>query len=226
MTGQNAVKRLCKSRSDRMIDGVCGGIAEYFAIDATLVRIAFVLMLLAGGVGFILYLVSMIIMPKAPAEQAEVLPSHRANTVFWGVLLTLAGVIWLLSNLGFSLFHHWWDIPWRVLLPVALLLAGAWFLLGGRNYVSAAPPLSPREGQPVPEAPARPVTRERLYRSRGDKKIFGVCSGLGSYFGIDPVIVRILFVIAAFASWGFAALLYLVLAIVVPWEPLSVEAPR
>ena len=53
MTHSPDIKRLYKSRTDRMIDGVCGGIAEYFGLDSTLVRIAWVLLTLLGGTGIL-----------------------------------------------------------------------------------------------------------------------------------------------------------------------------
>jgi len=52
---------------------------------------------------------------------------------------------------------------------------------------------------------------------RKDKKIFGVCGGLGAYFDIDPTIVRVLFLIALL-GFGSGLLLYLILAIVMPEE--------
>ena len=57
-------KRLTRSKKDRMIAGVCGGIAEYFDIDPTLVRLALVLITLMGGAGILAYIVAWIIMPE------------------------------------------------------------------------------------------------------------------------------------------------------------------
>ncbi|MDA3843006.1 MAG: PspC domain-containing protein [Candidatus Kapabacteria bacterium] len=57
--------------------------------------------------------------------------------------------------------------------------------------------------------------QKRLYRSQLDKKIGGVCGGLGEYFNVDPVIVRALFAIAFFA-YGTGFLAYIVLWIIVP----------
>jgi phage shock protein C len=59
---------------------------------------------------------------------------------------------------------------------------------------------------------------KKLYRSRTERILFGVCGGLGQYFNIDPVIVRIVFAILTFIS-GTGVLLYIVLLIVVPREP-------
>ena len=62
-------KRLYKSATDRQISGVCGGLAEYFDVDTTLVRLAFVLLALLGGPGIILYIALAIAMPERPRDQ-------------------------------------------------------------------------------------------------------------------------------------------------------------
>ena len=59
-------KRLYKSKENKMVDGICGGIAEYFGIDPTLVRLAWVLFCAMGGSGFVAYIVAAIIIPRAP----------------------------------------------------------------------------------------------------------------------------------------------------------------
>lgn len=61
------MKRLYRSKNDRMICGVCGGIAEYFNIDPTLIRLAFVLFGLSGS-GILAYFVAAVIMPDAPVQ--------------------------------------------------------------------------------------------------------------------------------------------------------------
>ena len=65
---------------------------------------------------------------------------------------------------------------------------------------------------------------KRLYRSQDERMISGVCGGIGKYFNIDPTLVRLVFVFAAFAG-GPGLLAYIVLAIVVPEEPEYYEAP-
>ena len=60
----------------------------------------------------------------------------------------------------------------------------------------------------------------KLYRSFEDKKIAGVCGGLGEYFDIDPTLVRVLFVFGAFLGIpGALLLIYLVMLILVPQRP-------
>lgn len=61
-------KRLYRSRKDKMIAGVCGGLADYFNIDPVIPRIIFFLLLLPGGLpGFIPYVILWIIVPYAPS---------------------------------------------------------------------------------------------------------------------------------------------------------------
>lgn len=60
-------KRLYRSRTDRMIGGVCGGIAAYFNIDSTLVRLIFVFLALPGFLpGVFPYLIMWLVVPEAP----------------------------------------------------------------------------------------------------------------------------------------------------------------
>lgn len=58
-------KRLTRSITDKKVAGVCGGLAEYFNVDSTLVRLIFVLATLMGGPGLLLYIVLWVVMPEA-----------------------------------------------------------------------------------------------------------------------------------------------------------------
>ncbi len=59
-------KRLYKSRTDKKIDGVCGGIAEYFNVDSTLIRLALILFVCLGGSGILAYIIAAIVLPVKP----------------------------------------------------------------------------------------------------------------------------------------------------------------
>ena len=58
-------KKLYKSNSNKMIAGVCGGVAEYFGIDPTLIRLDWVLFCALGGSGFLAYIIAAIIIPES-----------------------------------------------------------------------------------------------------------------------------------------------------------------
>jgi phage shock protein PspC (stress-responsive transcriptional regulator) len=64
----------------------------------------------------------------------------------------------------------------------------------------------------------------RLYRNRKDRMLLGVCGGLGKFFGIDPTIVRVIFVLLAFT--GFGILAYIVIAIIAPLEESQKGTPQ
>ncbi len=64
-------KKLYRSTENRVIAGVCGGIAEYFDIDPTLVRLAWVLFCVLGGSGLLAYIIAAIIIPEGPAGELQ-----------------------------------------------------------------------------------------------------------------------------------------------------------
>ena len=57
-------KKLCKSRTDRKIAGVCGGVAEYMGVDPTVIRLIWAGVTILGGTGLIAYIAAAIIMPE------------------------------------------------------------------------------------------------------------------------------------------------------------------
>ena len=62
----NTKKRLYRSRTERQFAGVCGGIADYLAIDPTIVRILWVILSVAGGPGIVLYVIMAAVVPEEP----------------------------------------------------------------------------------------------------------------------------------------------------------------
>ena len=64
-------KKLYKSNTNKMLEGVCGGIAEYFGIDPTIVRLAWVVFCALGGSGILAYIIAAIIIPSAPLDEAS-----------------------------------------------------------------------------------------------------------------------------------------------------------
>ncbi len=73
-----AAKRLMRSSIDSKIGGVCAGFADYLDLDVTIVRLAWLLIAIFTGVGFIAYLVAWIIMPKAPLPGS--VPAESTST--------------------------------------------------------------------------------------------------------------------------------------------------
>lgn len=69
------IRRLYRSRSGRMVAGVCGGLGGYFDVDPTLVRVLFVVLALAGGPGLIAYLLLLILVPIEPLPASSTTPA-------------------------------------------------------------------------------------------------------------------------------------------------------
>ena len=60
-------KKLYKSKIDKKICGVCGGVAEYFGVDSTVIRLAWVLAIVFAGCGLLAYIIAALVMPENPA---------------------------------------------------------------------------------------------------------------------------------------------------------------
>lgn len=68
---ENEARKLYRSRTDRTVGGVCGGLGEYFGVDSTLVRLLFVIFALAGGPGLLAYIILLLVVPEEPMESME-----------------------------------------------------------------------------------------------------------------------------------------------------------
>ena len=72
----NNVKKLNRSNDERWLAGVCGGLANYFNIDPTLVRVIFVVLALFGLGGVIIYLLLWVLIPQEPTEEERAIMDH------------------------------------------------------------------------------------------------------------------------------------------------------
>jgi phage shock protein C len=77
--GAQPGKRLMRSSQDKKIGGVCAGLADYFDLDPTIVRVVWLLAIFCAGTGFLAYIVLWIVLPLAPAAGAMVVPTTAAH---------------------------------------------------------------------------------------------------------------------------------------------------
>ena len=70
MNDNDSYKKLYRSRKEKMIAGVCGGLAEHFGIDPTWVRLIFILFAFLGGTALLIYLIMWVIVPLAPENDS------------------------------------------------------------------------------------------------------------------------------------------------------------
>ncbi len=124
-------RRIYRSRKNRMIAGVCGGIAEYLNIDPAIVRLIMALLVLANGLGLILYILAVIIIPEKPEEAGNSgVASHVEphSPVTLGIILIIIGIVAIIWTAGIPWLH--WVSP-GVFIGVLILIAGLYFLIRG-----------------------------------------------------------------------------------------------
>ncbi len=135
-------KKLYRSRTDSMIAGVCGGLAEYFDIDASLVRVGAVLFTLAWGSGLLAYVILWLIVAQKPLEssvmeseggQKEAVKADGSNelerdkgVLFVGIILTVLGVLLLMNN---YISFAW--LSFRRLWPLLIVFVGLMIIMKG-----------------------------------------------------------------------------------------------
>jgi phage shock protein C len=136
--------RLYRSENDRVLGGVAGGLAEYFNLDSTLLRLVFVLLLVFGGSGLLIYIILWIVMPsqgnvgknteeyiKASTEEirdraeglADEIRTGQNTRQIIGILVLAFGVMLLLQNFGYlNIFNlgRLWPLI-LIILGIAIL---------------------------------------------------------------------------------------------------------
>lgn len=219
-TGSRA-KRLYRSRRQRMIGGVCGGLAEYFAIDPTLLRIALVVLAFAGGSGIIVYIIGLIIIPEGPVLGEEEAKQGTEEGVsagpIWGVVLIVIGIIVLIHKFG---WFHWpigefWFFTWKLLWPLILIFIGV-LLLRSRS--------GEEKDKRQDEGTDKGQDIRKLTRLRRERMVGGVCGGIADYFRLDPTLVRLLWAFGTIVSYGLGILAYIILLIVLPEEEVEISS--
>lgn len=96
------IRRLYWSREDRWIAGVCGGLARHFAVDPTPIRLGFVLLSLWSGVGVLVYLIMVLVVPEEPFTQVvtdPIVPQEHGAEDPGARRMRMLGVIFLLGGL-------------------------------------------------------------------------------------------------------------------------------
>lgn len=144
-------KKLYRSRSNKVIAGVCGGMAEYFNIDPILIRIAWILVtLVMAGSGILVYIAALLIMPQKPVrfnEEWGEAPEYKTDDFgkmdndfkgtsagfdpekskfIIGAALIVFGLVFLAKQ-----FFAWVDV--RYILPAALIGIGAIIIFRARG---------------------------------------------------------------------------------------------
>ena len=121
--GQRVLRR---SRSGRVIAGVCGGLGRYLGVDPLLLRIAFIVLALANGLGVIAYVICWVAIPEEGPDQPSV-PAlegwRETGRLLLGGSLVVLGLVLLLDRLAPDLDELFWPVA-VVAVGVAVMLVG------------------------------------------------------------------------------------------------------
>ena len=136
--------RLVRKTDDKMIAGVCGGLAEYVGVDVTLMRLAFLFLFFASGIGVVIYIMLAVIVPSEGREgggsieeniqeltetlsdQVNAIPDEQRSPLIFAGLMIMAGLYFLLNNFGVRIDL---DFVW----PLMLIGFGGWMLIKRRK---------------------------------------------------------------------------------------------
>jgi phage shock protein C len=149
------MNRLYRSRTDRFLGGVCGGIGKYLAIDPTIIRLIFLVLLFTQGFGFLIYLILWILLPveggaetstgsvgdrlgegmKGVGEDIRNVAQtpHPQAGLWFGAGLVVLGVVLFAERLGEMLGLGWltqW-VNWSTLWPILIIVLGVALILRG-----------------------------------------------------------------------------------------------
>ncbi len=125
-------RRLYRSRRERIVGGVAGGLAEYVGLDPVVIRLLFILLVVATGWGVLLYLIMLIVVPEEPEAALGMMAGEpkyrrldaRERALLLGGTLVAIGLVLLAREIGV-----WWWIELRRLWPVLLIAAGVALLI-------------------------------------------------------------------------------------------------
>jgi phage shock protein PspC (stress-responsive transcriptional regulator) len=147
-------RRLMRSRNDRMIAGVAGGLAQYFAVDPVIVRIGFAISVFFGGLGVLAYLALAIFVPagdEGDGAGAAPIEHSRGLAIGAGIALGIIALSWGIFDGDWLWGDGWWIFP-----PALLLLVVVAFFANRRQAVTSTDEAAATQVQPtVPRSAGR-----------------------------------------------------------------------
>lgn len=201
--------KLFRSRENKVIAGVCGGIAEYFNIDPLIIRISWIAAILFGGVGIIAYVIAIFIIPENTGQEANLkntkITPERSKQ--WGILLIVIGTVLFLGQIGALHYLNIRHFHWQTFLALLLVSYGIYLIINRKGS---------SENEDVIDTETH--NEKLFYRLAEGKMVSGVCSGIAEYFKMDVTIVRLILVFATLASGGLPIIVYLLAIMVFPYK--------
>ncbi len=197
------MRRLERTRADRVLGGVCGGVARFTGVDADLVRLLWLVSVALAGLGVLPYLAGLYLLPEAQEERGTAAPA--AKLIGFGLLFL--GILFFFRTFDTKVLDPTVLAFWKIqALGPLVLLAGGAFLVWPRIRGF----LGSRGRRPT--------------RSLTDRVLSGVAGGIAREWGVDTNVVRLAFVGLASLTFGLVVLVYLLLVLVLPEDPVGATA--
>lgn len=248
MQEESRYRPVLRHPTERLIGGVCAGLADYLNLDPALVRIGWVVATLgtAGG-GLLAYLALWSLLPvgtkHSGIEEPAAFELNEKNISRAGTLLIVFGLIWLLSNFGVlpAIWGAFWFVVDLLFWPALLIGLGALLIGNRRNWMEAVRNWRQRfdsrvtSGRESVQGSVRfnrgsikdSLRRFRMAipfkRSREDRIFYGVCGAIGRKLGIDANLVRLLWAAFSIGSVGTGVLIYVAAGLLLPEEKVASE---
>ena len=187
-------KQLLRPKNDRIFLGVCSGLAKYYEVSKTLVRLLFAMASILGGLGVVIYfLVFLFTSAESEEGKTNYRIQHKNAKILFGISLIIIGFYSIIFPTNYFPIAFFIYVPMKIIAPIILLIAGVWIQKYYRSRVDEN-------------------SQHKFQKATNGKLFLGVCAGLAEYFGAYVIVVRLLFVIFAFATMGIGVLLYLLIA--------------
>jgi phage shock protein C len=198
-------KKLRRSRIDRIFFGVCGGLGEFFGVNPIIFRLFFIISLLIGAWGIVIYLILSLVIPNTPllaAHNYSDFPNVETRPVI-GIFLIFLGIYLLVKDIGVLEQFSFFGFTHQIIIPAILIVVFIMFFV--QYDVSFAD---------IDE-------NKSIFRTNKNKIFSGVCSSLSEYFNIDVNFMRIIFILFTILTLGIGLLIYLIYSIMIPLEKES-----
>ncbi len=198
------MKRIYRSKEDRIIAGVCGGFAEYLGIDPTIVRLVWIFFTVFGGMGILAYIFSIILITEndnSKAKEIKAEDDYDEKLILWGVVIIIVGILLFFRHQPMmGMMWHAFSGNWfNILFAIGLIGIGIYILVNrkddDKNTLSN-------------------LRISGLYLSETDKKLGGVCGGIAESINIDSTIIRLIWVLGSLLSAGIGIVLYIICMLV------------
>lgn len=132
-------KKLMRSKTDKIIGGVCGGLGDYLEIDPVIIRIVWLVLFFVGGVGLLAYIVAWIIIPEegeSPYDEKDENQVKKKPTdenggkLIGGIILIVIGVLFLIDKHWYfnDLIENFIRMIWKYFLPAVFIGLGIYLI--------------------------------------------------------------------------------------------------